>query len=224
MPVAISKTKKILYLGLDLPSELRNKKDVTHCPLIRIVPRPKAEPSIVHAFTQFEKYTHLIFTSKSAVRIFFDYAIDYGVSLDTLNQKLFLAVGQKTAQQLKDFAVNQVKTSSNETAEGIVALLASLNLVGGFVFWPHSALSRLIISNWLQTHQHKHYACIFYETLINIPEPMPDILNYDEIVFTSPSTVDAYCALFGKLPMDKILTCIGPITQEHLSNKRRILN
>lgn len=215
---AVPETKKILYLGLDLPSELRNKKDVTHCPLIRIIPRPKEDPDIIHAFSQIGKYTHFIFTSKSAVKIFFDYAIAHGICLDTLNQKIFLSVGQKTAQQLKNFGVNKVTIATDETAEGMVSLLNSLNLDDSFIFWPHSALSRLLVSDWLQANQHTHYASIFYDTLINIPEHMPDIIDYDEIIFTSPSTIDAFCALFGKLPKNKILTCIGPVTQKHLLN------
>jgi len=207
---------KILYLGLDLPHELHGK-EVTHCPLIRIAPRPREHPDIVQAFAKFQDYTHIIFTSKSAVRIFFDYSAFYGIALETLNQKIYLSVGQKTAQLLKNCGVKRVKMASEETAEGMVTLLASLNLDNSFVFWPHSALSRPLITDWLQAQQRlRHHACIFYDTVLNIPEYMPDILSYNEIIFTSPSTVNAFYTLFGKPPSDKRLTCIGPVTQKHL--------
>jgi len=207
--------KRILYLGLDLPCELQCK-EVTHCPLIKIEPRPREHSAIVHAFAWLSAYTHLIFTSKSAVRIFFDYAAMQGVAPIELDRKIFLTVGQRTAQELKNNGITQVLVASEETAEGVIALLASLDLKNSFLFWPHSALSRPLISDWLQAHRPKHYACIFYDTVLNIPEPLPDISSYDEIIFTSPSTIDAFCAIFEKIPADKILSCIGPITEKYL--------
>lgn len=210
---------KILYLGLDLPPELQ-RKEVTHCPLIRIVPRPREHPEIIQAFVKFNAYTHLIFTSKSAARIFFEYAVDNGITLDILNQKVFLSVGQKTTQQLKNHGINRVITAREETAEGIIALLASaLDLIGSFIFWPHSALSRPMLLDWLYTQELKHHSCVLYDTMQNIPNPMPDIRSYDEIIFTSPSTVDAYLTMFGKLPTCKKLSGIGPVTQKYLSGR-----
>ncbi|MBA3816926.1 MAG: uroporphyrinogen-III synthase [Parachlamydiaceae bacterium] len=209
--------KKILYLGLDLPCELQGK-EVTHCPLIKIQPRPKEHAAIMQAFAELSAFTHLIFTSKSAVRIFFDYAAIQGVALIELNLKIFLAVGQKTAQELKNYGITQVIVASAETAEGVIALLATLDLKNSFLFWPHSVLSRSLITDWLQAQQLKHYACIFYDTVLNIPEPLPDISSYDEIIFTSPSTIDAFCAIFEKLPINKTLSCIGPITEKYLKD------
>lgn len=211
---------KILYLGLDLPPELQ-RKEVTHCPLIRIVPRPREHPEIIQAFEKFNAYTHLIFTSKSAVRIFFEYAIYHFITLDMLNHKMILSIGQKTTRQLKDHGINHVVTAKEETAEGMIALLASgLNLIGSFIFWPHSALSRPVLLDWLRAQELESHSCIFYDTVQNIPNPMLDISSYDEVIFTSPSTVDAFCAFFGKLPTNKILTCIGSVTQNYLSSRK----
>jgi uroporphyrinogen-III synthase len=39
---------------------------------------------------------------------------------------------------------------------------------------------------------------------------------FDEIVFTSPSTVAAFKEIFGALPRGKKLVAIGPITEEAL--------
>jgi uroporphyrinogen-III synthase len=215
---------KVLYLGLDLPNELQ-QKEVTHCPLIRIVPRPCEDSEIAHAFANLKKYTHLIFTSKSAVRIFFEYSIIYGISLENLKEKIFLSVGQKTTQQLKKNGINRVMTANDERAEGMIALLASLNLANAFIFWPHSALSRFILLDWLKAKQHNqvmadfkfdYTTCIFYDTVLNTLESLPKLSEYDEIIFTSPSTVDAFWSLFGKPPIDKTLTCIGPVTQKYL--------
>lgn len=219
-------TNKILYLGLNPPDELRYK-EITHCPLIRIAPRPYSDKDITNALSHIKKYTHFIFTSKSAVNIFFDY-IKISNSVDCLKDKIFLSVGSKTTQQLKKHGIKNVLTASEETAEGIILLLASLNLTSAFIFWPHSALSRPILTDWLNSNQFEdltglvkyHYcACIFYDTVLNAPEVMPDLSKYDEIIFTSPSTVDAFCKLFGKLPHYKILSCIGSITQKHLDLK-----
>jgi uroporphyrinogen-III synthase len=45
---------------------------------------------------------------------------------------------------------------------------------------------------------------------------VPNLAAFDEIVFTSPSTIEAFLAIFGALPRDKILTPVGPVTEAAL--------
>lgn len=211
---------KILYLGLELPSELRDK-EVVHLPLIRIKPYPKEHSGVVQAFANFMGYTHLIFTSKSAVKIFFEYAAFNGLSTADLNQKKYLSVGKKTTLALQHCGVEQILTASDETAEGMIKLLSLINLDHSFVFWAHSALSRPVLMDWLQAQQSvvagfKWHACIFYDTVLNLPKELPDISCFEEIIFTSSSTVDAFYTIFGRPSPDQRLTCIGPVTEKHL--------
>lgn len=213
-----SKSKRTLYLGLELPLELQCES-VTHCPLIKIVPRSREDFDIAHMFASLKKFTHIIFTSKSAVKVFVEYAALFGINLEELNQKIFISVGKKTAQQLNHSGITEVITASIETAEGIVDLLTTLNLKKSYILWPHSALSRPVILDWLKANSIQFYECVIYDTFINIPEHLPDIEGYDEIIFTSPSIVDAFFSLYGMLPEGKKITCIGPVTQKAYVNK-----
>src|SRR5271167_1269331 len=103
--------KTILYLGTDPTQfEARGKAagHLIHYPVIKIVPRPVDHPEIRQAFDDVDEYTHLIFTSKNAVKIFFDdlaFLKIYpsylksclGISVENLKKKTVIAIGHVTA-------------------------------------------------------------------------------------------------------------------------------
>ncbi len=65
--------KTILYLGTDPERYLQDKKDVMliHYPVIAIIPRALDHSEVGRAYRDLSSYTHLLFTSKNAVRVFF---------------------------------------------------------------------------------------------------------------------------------------------------------
>lgn len=188
-------TRKTLYVGLDAPQ----RQNVDHCPLIEIFPR-EIEP------VDMKKYTHVIFTSKSAVKIFFQHF----KATDHLN---YVAVGRATAAAIPS---KNIRVAKEETAEGIIALLEELDLTQARIFWPHSTLSRFTIPEYLQKRGIPFDAPIFYDTHTKYPAQVPNLTCYDQIIFTSPSTIDAFIEVFGSLPDEKILTPIGPVTHQRL--------
>lgn len=212
--------KKILYLGLEVPPHLerdqKTSNEVTHCPLIQILPRAFTDPSIKSAFAAFNSFTHLIFTSKSAVSIFFDFARAFGIGHEEISLKTTIAIGQRTASKLEENRIQASLIATEETAEGLVKVLDPDALKTSHIFFPHSSLSRPVIGNWLKKHAIPHTACAIYDTVPNIPALLPDLTSFDEIVFTSPSTVDAFLKAYGSFPTGKTLSCIGPITERHL--------
>lgn len=205
----------ILYLGLELPDHLKSEH-VIHYPIIRIVPRPREDQEIRRAFAEFDLYTHIIFTSKAAAGIFFSYAADFGISMDAMGQKKLIAVGQSTAGKIRLCGANAAYVASHETAEGIIEILERLDLSTAHFLWPRSALSRPLLKEWMQAREIMYCDCIFYDTLKHTPDPLPNLTLCREIIFTSPSTVDAFMATFGSLPENVTLSCIGPITQQRL--------
>lgn len=212
--------KNILYLGLELPNHQWDGH-VVHCPLIKIVPRSKDDLEIVSAFSQFQEHTHLIFTSKPSVAIFMEYARHFGVQLQEIRDKCIVAVGKQTAAKIASFGLSATIVASNETGEGVIEELSRLTLINARVFWPHSSLSRTLIANWLTSKQILHLNFSLYDTVPRIPSTPPDLALFDEIVFTSPSVVDAFLLLYKTLPSDKILTSIGPITHERIKSRYR---
>lgn len=213
-----STNKKILYLGLELPKTLKNK-NALHYPIIKIIPYPLDTHEVQITFRKIPSYTHIVFTSKSAVHIFFQYLPSFGFTLEHLRDKDFVAVGQATADLIGEHGIQASIVPLEETAEGIVRELRSLPLEQAHIFWPHSALSRPILKDFFEQHSLHYTECILYETHPQRPSvPAPDLSQIDEIVFTSPSTVNAFIEIFGQLPKDKHLTAIGPVTQTRLNS------
>jgi len=218
--------KRILYLGLD-PFHYADGADgangvdrglITHWPIIRIAPIPFSDPTIQQALADFEIYTHVIMTSKTSVSILCDYLIQHGLNLDLWKKKSTIAVGKITAHQLKRFGITPNTIASDETAEGIIAELEKMPLKQANIFWPHSKKARPVIKDFLKEKKIPFLDCALYDTLYQAPLPHPNLSDYEEIVFTSPSTVEAFKQIFGALPKFARLTAIGPVTQKALDN------
>ncbi|MGE5195960.1 MAG: uroporphyrinogen-III synthase [Anaerolineae bacterium] len=217
---------KILYLGTD-PTHFKSDKPFIHYPIIKTVPRDLHENfPLCSAFDDLPEYTHLIFTSRNTVKYFFA-ALDTlkvagmaKVAKNVLKDKLFFCVGESTAEILKVQKLNfdeesiSCKIPVTQTQEGLISLLRPLDLDDAYLFFPKSSLSRSQLLNFFEQRGIRHQACDLYDTVPQKQEPVPDLEEFEEIVFTSPSTVDAFLKIYSIFPNDKRLTAIGPITQE----------
>lgn len=214
-------SKRILYLGLD-PTHFKTSGEMTHWPIIHILPRPLTDPSVYHALKDFDLYSHILITSKSAVAILHQYLPLMGIPWHTWVDKTTVAIGQVTAMHLKACGITSLQIAQQETAEGLIEVLKELpSLEKAYVFWPHSSQSRPVIKNFLEAYPIRHTTCILYDPKPLLPQVLPNLENFDEIVFTSPSTIDAFFSIFGEFPQHLCLTTIGPITADYLKNFRQ---
>lgn len=216
----MNKRHTILYLGLQAP-EPKPDVDLIHYPVIRIIPRPFNSPDIQIAFHSLPEYTHLIFTSKSSVDIFTTYLSDSKYTIAQLSDKCGIATGKATAERMREHGIPVHIVAAKETSEGVTTELEKLNLSGAKILWPHAALARPVISHFLIHRKIPFHECILYDTEMQCPHPSPDLSLVDEIIFTSPSTVDAFLQKFGHLPTNKTLTAIGPVTASRLQKDKR---
>lgn len=189
---------KALYLGID-PSRWMEK--VFHYPVIRteLIEQRECPPET----------THLIFTSRSAVRYWNDFA-----------GKQILAIGEATAALLREKGIEPL-VAPEATQEGVMALLDVLDLSGANLLWPRSDRSRNDLALYLKQKNIPFRAIDLYRTVFQKPEPVPSLDDFDEIVFTSPSTVDGFLQIYGKLPRNKKLTAIGPVTRSYISENSK---
>ena len=201
--------RRILYLGLNPEQYKRTvpQAEVYHYPLIAITPRKGGD--IAACLAQFSSITHVIFTSKTAVDLFLPL-------VDDLHKKRLISVGAVTTAHLHKQGLTVVHTAQSETAEGLVEVLAQENLQQAFCLWPHGALSRRLIADYFMVHDYRLAECILYDTTAHTPFPLSSFAHLDEIVFTSPSTVDSFLATFGSLPDHLQVTTQGPITRRYL--------
>jgi uroporphyrinogen-III synthase len=194
-----SSSNKILYLGTD-PS--RYPRLVVHCPLIQIVALPLPE----HVLSQWEMFTHIILTSPNAVQIF---------NLP-LEQKQVFAIGAGTAYALQEKGIRCAGIAYPETQEGMIELLRPLSFQNSKILYPRSSQARPLLGNYLKERGLRCEICDLYDTRYLQPDPLPNLGEFSEIIFTSPSTVKAFFALYSSAPRHLKLTCLGPVTQQAL--------
>jgi uroporphyrinogen-III synthase len=213
-------SKRILYLGLD-PTHYKcqTSDEVFHWPIIQIIPRPLADPAIQQTLLDFSSYSHMIITSKSTVHILQDYLPRLGFTTQSWSSKLTIAIGRVTAKYLKEWGINPI-IAQEETAEGIIQELQKLTLANAHIFWPHSSQARSVIHDFLSKNCIRHTTCSLYDPQPRLPGHLPALETFDEILFSSPSTVKAFFSIFEKLPSHVRLTPIGPVTATFLENTK----
>ncbi len=210
--------KSILYLGLN-PSHYQKERPMVHCPVIKIVPRSKECPEIREVFSKIEEYSHIVFTSKNGVRIFFDCLEAFGHDREKLKSAVVIAVGRITALCLEKEGLSANYVAGNECQEGIIDILSEIDLEGANILLPRSSIARPLLSEYLEEHKIKHQICSLYDTITHRPDELPNLNDVGEIIFTSPSTVDAFFEIFDRVPEDIQLTALGPITRKALREK-----
>lgn len=86
------------------------------------------------------------------------------------------------------------------------------------VFYPHSSLSPEDIPLALQELGFDVLSAIVYNNELPKNPRRVNLNHFKRIVFTSPSTIDNFIKLYGKLPENTEFITRGPITQAHLED------
>ncbi len=188
--------QRILYLGLRPPDHLEG--EVTHYPMIQIEPL-----DLTPCIDAWSDATHVLFTSQSSVKLLAPHL--------NFEEKTIVAVGKETARLLPSPLI-----ATEETAEGVIAVLKTLDLTEAKILWPHSLLSRRIISDYLRAQKIEFREFAIYTTISQAPLPIPDLREFDCIYFTSPSTVDAFAKVWPEPPNHLELRAIGKITAKKI--------
>ena len=84
------------------------------------------------------------------------------------------------------------------------------------VFYPHSSLSPEDIPLALQELGFNVLSAVVYNNELPKNPRRVNLNHFKRIVFTSPSTIDNFIKVYGKLPENTEFITRGPITQDHL--------
>ncbi len=190
---------RTLYLGL------RPKPGCVHYPVIKTIPLGNLE----QALSLWSRFTHVIFTSQTAV-LYWPGPWD----------KQIIAIGQATAQRLCEKGLDPL-VAKEATQEGIMQQIQDID---GYFFLPQSRLARPNLAEFLKSQGKPFFSLDLYDTVYQKLEPVPDLNAFDEIIFTSPSTVEGFCRIFQSLPTTKKLVAIGPITERALLSRKEHLH
>lgn len=182
---------RILNLGI------RPKNGTFHYPVIKT----ECIGDIRGALKLWEQFTHLIFTSQTAV-LYWPGPWD----------KKTIAIGPKTAKALEKKGCTPL-IAPIATQEGIISLLEK---TPGHFFWPKSKRARPVLTDYMRQNGIPFFALDLYDTIGQKLQPVPNLDDFDAIFFTSPSTVEGFCHIFGKKPQGKCFIPIGPVTARAL--------
>ena len=92
------------------------------------------------------------------------------------------------------------------------------------VFYPHSSLSPEDIPLALQELGFDVLSAVVYNNELPKNPRRVNLNHFKRIVFTSPSTIDNFIKLYGKLPENTEFITRGPITQAHLEEVMEVKN
>lgn len=202
--------------------------NVIVCPTIEIT-EPESYERLDEAIDHLYGYDWLIFTSANAIDFFLRRLNTRGVKVEELDELKVCAIGQGSADKLRDAHVHVDVIPSHAKAEGVFAALSefvggSEQLHGLNILLPRAAVGRDYLPKALEDAGARVDVVTAYRTVV------PENLDHgrlsamlagsaDCIAFTSSSTVKNLALLFDTHDLSKILSgvaiaCIGEITAE----------
>lgn len=207
--------KNILYLGTD-PTYYKAEGKLIHFPIIELISRPIEE--IRPTLEKLKSFTHLIFTSKHGVSFFFQFLKALAIDVNFIKGMTILAIGASTGRALDQEGVKYL-LADEATQEGVIALLKQMPLKKASVLLPRSAQAREALTQFLEQQQIHYVILDLYDPMPTQIKPFFKLQEVDEVVFTSPSTVQAFFQMFKSIPSSLIFSSIGPITEKALERK-----
>ena len=207
-----NRARKVLVTGTSA-EPYRRLGELVHTPLIRI-----AEPAdwgpLDAALEQLAGYSVIALTSRYAVTALVERLLARGGDGRRLAHARLAAVGGGTAAALRARGLAADLVAQPETTAGLLAALrAPGGLAGARVLLPRSQLADATLPQALRAEGAAVSAVTAYRTL-PVDDPVQVELDAcDAVLFSSPSTVQAFRQLYGTALPEKLLVwCRGPRT------------
>jgi len=211
----------------DFVSELEKYgAQVIVCPTIEIA-APETYERLDEAIDHLYGYDWLIFTSANAIEYFLRRLDQRGVKVDQLDDIKVCAIGQASADKLRDAHVHVDVIPSHAKAEGVFAALSEFvggneHLRGLNILLPRAAIGRDYLPKALEDAGARVDVVTAYRTVVPADLDRGKLSamlagSADCIAFTSSSTVKNLALLFDTHDLNQILAgvtiaCIGDVT------------
>jgi uroporphyrinogen III methyltransferase/synthase len=196
------------------------------CPTIEIA-EPESYELLDEAIDHLYGYDWLIFSSANAIDFFLRRLNTRNVKIESLDEVRVCAIGQASADKLRDARVHVDVVPSQAKAEGVFTALSefvggSEQLRGLNILIPRAAVARDYLPNALAEAGARVDVVTAYRTVVpeNLDRGRLSAMlagSADCIAFTSSSTVKNLALLFDTHDLSKILSgiavaCIGDVT------------
>lgn len=207
--------KAVLYLGIDA-KHYKSDKPVIHMPLVSVEPRPIDSIEIRRIFSEVMNYSHIIFTSKTSVKLFLNFLNQFGFGINVLKNTHIISIGQVAAFYLSEAGITPTYIATDETQEGMIRTLAHLDLNHANILLPRSSSARPLLSHYLVEHGIRHQICTLYDIKKHRPYEIQDLSGVDEVVFTTTIAVDSFFEIYREIPHHVRLHPLGPLARQRL--------
>ena len=203
-----------IFTGSHDELKARYGGEVIHTPLIELKP-VEDRRELMAAIADIDSYDYLLFTSRFAVKHWFEAG-------GTCGKARVVAIGEVTKRWLKEERGERreerdyfcVETVGKDDSYGVVSWFEGQPR--GRVLIPRSNLAKNIIPDGLQALGFTVKCVTAYVNVMPEHPQRIDLDTIDQIVFTSPSTIDNFIKLYGHLPPGKKYLTRGVVTEERL--------
>ena len=208
----LKRNKRILFTGLS--KERFFTKDIYfHLPLIKIEPMENYEEFDKH-LKNINKFDWIVFASRYGVEYFFKRLKHIGLDLRILNNIKIAAIGNSTKNRLLDFGILADLVPEKESSEGLLEEFRKIDMKEKKIFLPRSDIADKGLQQAFEKLGAKVTTSFAYRNVV--PEDLPDLDldSFDEIMFTSPSTVRNFKKRYKKVPKNVKISCVGDATSK----------
>ncbi|MDR2042076.1 MAG: uroporphyrinogen-III C-methyltransferase [Tannerella sp.] len=164
-------------------------------------------------------YQWIIFTSRYGVRFFFEILDELSFDIRALGTLKIASVGKTTTAELKKYRLYPEIEPATESAEGLVACFKEAGITDSCILLPRSDKGLTYLSDELQALGNRVTDVTVYENVFNSEASRVDLSDFREILFASPSGVDAFKRLYGALPEGILLLAKGKTTENKLKSE-----
>lgn len=213
----------VWHTGTQTPKiAFAQKKRYQQIPLIEIA-EPENPPDVSEQLSRLETGSWIIFTSRHGVRWFFTHLHRCNLDTRALSGFRIAAVGKVTASELTQHGIHADLVPEVESSTGLVEAFRRMNASPVKIWIPSSNLYLASLKKGMEELGHQVTRTIVYTNRPKNPDHITSTdmdWPWNEIHFTSPSTVHQFFRLFPKGPPESIqLSAIGTATWQALQEQ-----
>lgn len=171
------------------------------------------------ALSHLEKFSWIVFTSPSAVTIFFDRLVKQRIDIRSLQGIRFAVTGKGTMKKLEQRGIFKAKMPTTASGEELGKLLCTCLEQGAGILIPRAKKGHPALMAELKKRQDLHVCEVpLYDTVLeeNTVLDLERELSTKQpaiVVFTSPLTVEGFVKMTNKEQRNQVqAVCIGEAT------------
>ncbi|WP_243349129.1 uroporphyrinogen-III C-methyltransferase [Parabacteroides sp. FAFU027] len=199
---------------------------IVHQPLIHLAALEDTTDLDTHV-QDLHNYDWLIFTSRFAVKYFFESLHRIGKDTRFLCGVKVASLGKMTSNAMAEYGIIPDLASKDESSYGLIDAFNAYQSQGdsksprdsetkGKILIPRSEIALNVLPEGLTKQRWDVTPVAAYRNVFpDHLEPL-DLSLMEGIIFSSPSCVDNFVRLYGALPKDKKLISRGKLTEERV--------